>query len=253
MKRENRKWTRNETIIVLELYFRIPFSKSRSTHTEIKKIAELIGRTPASVHLKIGNLGRLDPTLKKKAIVGLRHGSNLDREVWEEFKSQYHRLANESQKLKEAFIRKNITKKDERQRIGKEIIGISKKRVGQQFFRESILASYNSSCCITGIDNQELLIASHIKPWRKCTKEEKTNPQNGLCLNVLHDKAFDRGLITVDLDYKVKTSKTLKMSNNKIIKDFFSKHEGKKIKTPQRLQPEREFLEWHQNNVFIAD
>lgn len=249
----SRKWSREENIIVLDLYFRIPFSKSRANHPEFQKIAKIIRRTPASVNLKIGNFGSFDRTLAKKEITGLVHTSKLDKEIWEEFRGKYSLLTDESPKLKASFISKNIPEKDERQRIGKEITGISKKRVGQQFFRDSILASYNGICCITGADDYRLLIASHIKPWRKCTKEEKTNPQNGLCLNALHDKAFDRGLITVDSDYKVKTSKILKMSNNQTIKDFFANHEGKTIKTPERLPPEREFLEWHQKNVFITD
>lgn len=64
---------------------------------------------------------------------------------------------------------------------------------------------------MTGISISELLIASHIKPWKVSNNEdEKTNPRNGLCLNALHDKAFDRGLITIDKNYKIIVSSKLK-------------------------------------------
>lgn len=74
-------------------------------------------------------------------------------------------------------------------------------RVGQNYFRNAVLSAYESRCCMTGISVPEFLIASHIKPWKSSDdKKEKANPRNGLCLNALHDKAFDLGFITVDKD-----------------------------------------------------
>ena len=83
-------------------------------------------------------------------------------------------------------------------------IGIDKEQTDKNknrpvFFRMSVLMSYGNACCITGLKNKELLVASHIKPWSVSNiKTERTNPSNGLCLNAMHDKAFDRGLITID-------------------------------------------------------
>ncbi len=244
MKEKGTRWGREETIVVLDLYFRIPFTKSRTSHPEVQKVAEAIGRSPASVNLKIGNFGSLDPTLEKKGIVGLSHTSNLDKEIWKEFQGNYQELAFKSEALKNP--RAKLYK------LGGEGLTNTKYRIGQTFFRESILASY-SSCCITGIANKQLLIASHIKPWTQCRDKEKANPQNGLCLNALHDKAFDRGLLTVDTDYKVRISKILSKSFNKAIKDFFIKYEGNKIKVPERLPPNKDFLAWHGKNIFISD
>lgn len=83
-------------------------------------------------------------------------------------------------------------------------------RVNQQFFRDAVLSSYQQSCCITGINIPSLLVASHIKPWCKSDpRTERTNPRNGLCLNGLHDRAFDQGLITVLPDYTVRVSSKL--------------------------------------------
>ncbi len=56
-----------------------------------------------------------------------------------------------------------------------------------------------------GMKKSDLLIASHIKLWRVCDeKTERTNLCNCLCLNSLHDKAFDKGLITLDSKLKMK-------------------------------------------------
>ncbi len=46
----------------------------------------------------------------------------------------------------------------------------------------------------------DLLIASHIIPWADGTPTQKLNPENGICLSALYDKAFDRGLITISPD-----------------------------------------------------
>ncbi|MES2588003.1 MAG: HNH endonuclease [Bacteroidota bacterium] len=83
-----------------------------------------------------------------------------------------------------------------------------KARVNQSFFRSSILASYNNTCCITGINNPEFLIAGHIKPW-SIDEKNRLNPQNGIAINSLHDKAFETGLITITTDYKIKISPIL--------------------------------------------
>ena len=58
-------------------------------------------------------------------------------------------------------------------------------------------------------------MSSHIKPWKVSNAQtERTNPSNGLCLNALHDKAFDRGLITIDYDYNIVVSDKLTKSRH---------------------------------------
>ncbi len=94
--------------------------------------------------------------------------------------------------------------------IGGESIAQRKERIGHRFFHNVVLSSYENGCCITGVKVPELLRASHIKPWAVSTPEEKTNPANGLCLNVLHDAAFDKGLITVRTDFSICVSVKLK-------------------------------------------
>ncbi len=72
-------------------------------------------------------------------------------------------------------------------------------RVGQQLFRDALLKRFDGRCAITGLDVPELLRASHIKPWARCTTDaERLDPNNGLLLAVNWDVVFDRGLVTFD-------------------------------------------------------
>lgn len=188
-------WTREEEIIVFNLYCKIPFQNSSKNHPEVIRIANLIGRSPSAVNMKIGNFGSFDDTLKRKGIVGLTNASKLDAQIWKEFNNRWDELSFESERL----IATLQGKIDELP-VGREKIVSVRQRVNQKFFRTAVLTSYKNVCCITGLNNPELLIASHIKPWSVSNDSEKTNPSNGLCLNALHDKAFDRGFITVTPD-----------------------------------------------------
>jgi len=94
------------------------------------------------------------------------------------------------------------------------------------------------------------LVASHIIPWAK-NKENRLNPQNGLCLNSLHDKAFDRGLISFDEDYKLVLSKEIIKEKSIGVKNYFTDLKGQKIDLPKKFFPNQEFLDYHRNNIFI--
>jgi putative restriction endonuclease len=253
------RWTREQTIIVFNLYCKIPFQKASSNNPDIIKIAKIIGRSPNSVKMKIGNFGSFDPELKKKGIVGLSNASKLDKEIWDEFNNDWDKLAFESEKLIAKFLNKDI------ESVAKNIdeplkipTGLSKERlvktrVNQYFFRQSVLSAYNSTCSITGLKIPQLLIASHIIPWSNADdKTEKTNPQNGICLNALHDKAFDKGFLTITPDYKVKVSnKLFDIQNDEVTEKWFRNIDDTKIILPDRFLPKKEFLEYHNNNIFI--
>lgn len=79
-------------------------------------------------------------------------------------------------------------------------------RVNQDYFCSVLLSNYGGACCLTGIDIPALLTASHIKPWEAATPSERLISSNGLLLNALHDRAFDRSLITLDDRYRVVVS-----------------------------------------------
>ncbi len=72
-------------------------------------------------------------------------------------------------------------------------------RIGQNLFRDGLMAYWGGRCPLTGISDPELLRASHIKPWALCeTDAERLDVHNGLLLSALWDAAFDRGLVTFD-------------------------------------------------------
>jgi len=247
-------WTREQTIVALNLYCKIPFNRVASKHPDIMEVAKIIGRSPNAVKMKIGNFGSFDPELKRRGIVGLANTSNLDKEIWAEFNSDWDGLAYESEKLLAKFTNKTIEEVSKIETadlpIGKEREAIVRVRVNQSFFRATILSSYNMKCCITGLSMPELLVASHIVPWAKDEKN-RLNPHNGLCLNPIHDKAFDKGLITVTRDYKIKVSKSFeKKQIDNALTDLILKYDNAPLIVPDKFMPDQDFLSYHQKHIF---
>ena len=251
---KSNNWTREETIVAFNVYCKIPFKNSSKTNPIIIKYANIIGRSPSALNMKVGNFGRLDPELKKQGIVGLGNGSKLDEVVWKEFQGNWDKLAFESELLIAKFQNKKIEETIETENfefpVGLERETLIKQRVNQSFFRSTILSSYNLKCCITGLSIPDFLVASHIVPW-EIDEINRLNPHNGLCLNSIHDKAFDKGFITVTPDYKIKVSKYFDdFKNDVAIPEFFLKYENQSIILPDKFLPSKEFLDWHYRNLF---
>lgn len=249
------KWTREELIIAFNLYCKIPFGRIHIHNPEIITLAKILGRTPSAVSWKLANLASLDPSLKKRNIAGASHGSKMDAEVWNEFNSDWDRLAFESEKLVAQKTGKQVDDSAEVGVIDLPKTGIEREalvriRVNQSFFRKSVLAAYNFQCCITGLEIPELLNASHIIPWSK-DEANRVNPRNGLCLNAIHDRAFDRGLITITPEFKVMVSKSIKRRGaGKAAQDLLLCYDGFEIDKPERFLPELSFLQYHNAYIF---
>ncbi len=239
---ERKSWTRDELILAINLYCITPFGRIHIRNPQIIELAAKLGRTPGSVSYKLANFASIDPSLDRK---GASNVSKLDREVWNEFFENWEDMAFESEmKRSEIFgTAESISDGEEVPlREGETRDATVKVRIGQRFFRDMILSSYDGTCCITGIKEPDLLVASHIVPWAK-DKTNRLNPMNGLCLNALHDRAFDRGLITVDEDYRVIVSKLAKHV-------LLAKYDHQPISLPKRFIPSQEFLEFHRSAVF---
>lgn len=113
------------------------------------------------------------------------------------------------------------------------------------------MANYRERCCVCGIPIVELLIASHIVPW-KDREDLRLNLSNGLCLCALHDKAFDRGLLSIDDDYKVLISTSVcHYLPQEAIESGLMVYSTRQILLPDRFVPEKKFLETHRNEYFI--
>lgn len=105
-ERYGHPWSREETILAFDLYCKIPFSKISRRNKQIIELADLLGRTPSSVALKMTNLASYDQKLKIRGIKGMKNTSKLDGQVWEEFLNNWENLAYEAQLI--LYKRKQI-------------------------------------------------------------------------------------------------------------------------------------------------
>jgi putative restriction endonuclease len=243
-------WTRKELIVAFNLYCKIPFGKIHNRNPDVIELAGVLGRTPSSLSWKLANFASLDPSLKKRNISGATHASGLEREIWEEFNENWERLAFESEALRLEMSGRSPLGEDEQLfPEGKTRDAIVRTRVNQGFFRAAVLAAHNAQCCITGIAVGELLCASHIVPWSKDIKN-RTNPRNGLCLNAFHDRAFDRGLLTITPGYEVKLSTKMTGLKGPGLDSFIHKYDRAKIVVPSRFAPDPLFLQYHHDHIF---
>lgn len=253
MKKGQRLWTRNELILTINLYCKTPFGRLHRSNPDVIELSKLIGRTPSSVAFKLVNFASLDPSLQKRGIKGAKNSSKLDRKIWSEFYNNWENVAYESEILRAEFegtpIEENLFKEISKKTKVTERKVVVKQRINQSFFRSMILASYNSTCCITGIKNPELLIAGHIKPWA-LDEKNRLNPQNGIAINNLHDRAFEIGLITIDTNYKILIASELLTSKDDYIQKYFKNFHKKDIILPSKFLPDTQFLEYHYSEKF---
>ena len=260
INRNGIKWSRDETILAFDLYCRTPFSKISQHNPDIIALAHLLGRTPGSVGLKMHNLAHYDPELRQRNVTAMSHGSKLDGEIFNEFSNDWEQLSYNAQLIKAKMENKDISEIVDLGDINLIPAGeyrerTMKTRVGQYFFRMAVLNSYDNRCCVTGLNKSELLVASHIKPWKVSDeKTERTNPMNGLCLNSLHDKAFDRGLITLDAHYRIVVSKNIRDAEmDSTTRAWFLSYDKKQINLPSKFLPAKEFIEYHNDMIFQKD
>ncbi len=249
-------WTKEELILAFNLYLKTPFAKISSKNKYIIHLANIIGRTPNSIALRLVNFASVDPALTARGIKGMTGGSKIVQPIWDEFFHNQEELVFRSEQI--LAEKEKTTIEDKYKNIlldlndlkGETVIREVKTRVNQTVFRQMVLGNYSSQCAITGIDIPELLVASHIIPWAK-NENERLNPENGICLSPLYDKAYDKGLIGIDTNYKIILSKDLKRKSSS---SFFANHfaliENKKILEPLNYFPRKEFLEYHLNSIF---
>jgi predicted restriction endonuclease len=258
MPQKKANWTEDEIILALALYYRLKPSQFEGTNTDIIELSQLLGRTPGSVSRKLANLLAYDNDTQGK---GLSHGSHWDREL-----TQYYLKETEELFEKETFIKKQFgmtpdevfeaIPEQEIDNIAQQYLyneedstAFKKIRKRQYAFRQALLTGYNHRCCLSGIGEEDLLIASHIIPWCE-DKEHRGDPTNGLLLNALLDRAFDRGLITIKANgYLVQVSNKIKDIQTK---EYLQTFKGREINLPQNTSrfPNKSFLEYHNDTIF---
>lgn len=256
MATTRRRWTREELIVALYLYDILPFGSFDQRNSEVKKYSALIGRTPSSLAMKLSNFASLDPGITSSGRRGLKGASKADRAIWEEMHAGWSVFNQEKTDVVSTLTGSDLPYSDEEELIispdsylGKEKQVQVRARVGQSLFRRSVLSSYNFQCCISGLAVQKLLVASHIIPW-KDDQNNRLNPRNGLCLSMIHDKAFDLGMLTITEDLKVHVSKKYHSESDQFFQNALSSFEGTRLILPDKFSPDQEFLSYHRTEIF---
>ena len=248
----NINWTEEQIIVVLYEYCRKPFGQFSATKKFVKDLGDLIGRSPAAIVRKVGNLASFDPKMRSRGVAGLAHSGKLDSEIWNRYYGHWDKLAFDAEVILAKFNNKEL---EETLTIdlnnlpqGKDRIQEVKRRINQDFFRNAVLSSYNNRCCITGINNPILIEASHIVDWN-ISEENRTNPENGLCLNPLFHKAYDNNLLGITPDYEIIISEEFLGSKlgdvGKTTKDYIWGFNKRKLFLPRRFYPDKELLAQH--------
>ena len=245
-------WTWDETLAAFALYLLIPTGQHDKNNKDVVALANSLGRTPDAVVLKLGNIKANDPMRRGK---GLTHGSKKDAEIWEDFSQRGNELVSEAVQCLETTLHDAKSESSALDAVtvdlpeGKNRMVIATTRVNQRYFRNSLLENYDHHCCFTGLGMDQLLNASHIKPWNASDTFEKVSPANGLLLNALHDRAFDKGLMTISLDYRIIVSP--KVPKNGAYGDLLWRYDGLEMHIPKRAKPEQRFIESHHDLSLI--
>ncbi|MCC5944488.1 MAG: HNH endonuclease [Bernardetiaceae bacterium] len=252
-------WTRDEFILVFNLYLKLPFGKMHTGTPEIIEMANLLGRTVSSITIRLTNFAACDPYHQNRGVKGMVGGIKQCQPIWDEFSDNQEDLIFLSEQILAKKQNQTIETKfdkllfDIKDLKGETKIREVKTRVNQNIFRQIILGNYSGKCAITGIDIPELLFASHIIPWSK-NEKERLNPENGICLSSLYDKAFDRGLIAINEKYQVLLSDKLKKRKEA---DYYGKYfapiENQLLIAPQKYFPKKEFIQYHLDEIFNKD
>lgn len=245
-------WTGEEVTVVLYEYCRKPFGQFSGTKQFVKDLGALLHRSPGAIVRKVGNLASFDPQMQARGVGGLVHSAKIDKEIWDKYYGHWDQLAIDAEsiiaQLRERPLEQSLDINLQDLPKGKERVQEIKRRINQDFFRKCVLVSYNNTCCISGINNPILLHASHIVDWAT-DEANRTNPQNGLCLNVLFHKAYDDNLIGISPDYDVFISDAFlgeKLQNvEESTRLFIKSFDKTKLHLPSRFLPDKDLLAKH--------
>jgi hypothetical protein len=220
---------------------------------DIVMLAVALGRTPGSVAMKLVNLASLDPSETSRGVVGLQGASKADRELFEQALADWDGVLGQAMdataRLHEGPV--GMTELQLSPPAGPSQVtrSVNVRRL-QGFFRDAVLASYDFTCAVSGIRIPQLLTASHIIPWAS-DETRRIDPRNGIALSSLHDRAFDRGLMTLDEDCRVVVARSLRVRDpSDIHRASLMEIHGRPIRLPTRFRPDPAAIAWHREHVF---
>lgn len=254
-----RLWTREEFMLVMNLYTKIRYGQFNNRNSEVIKLANLINKTPGAVAYKLVHLSSQDPYHQNRGIKGLANPGKNAIEIYRGFQENWDEMLYQSEVLLAKYKNKTIEQEysdwdDADLEILKVKEGLDKERlvktrVNQSLFRKIITNNYSNSCAVCSLNIDKLLVASHILKWSENPKE-RLNPENGLCLCSIHDKAFELGYIGITADYNLNISEELATISEETYVAMFKRHQNQKIIMPDKFYPNPSFLDNHYQSTF---
>lgn len=250
MAAERKVWTDQDRLQALALYCRLTFGQLHRHRPEVIRLAEHMGRSANSVAMKLSNYASLDPEVLALGKKGLSGASRQDRLLWERFIDEPEVVAQECESAWSLLGQRGEQDEETTDFTGHDSVGWQKRRIGQSLFRKAVMVRYDTRCVITGLRHEDLLIASHIVPWQACL-DARLDPANGLCLNALHDRAFDKGLLAIDARDRIRISPELAdVAPNGQLKSQLHDLNGQRLSLSELAFPNREYLAWHFRECF---
>jgi len=125
-------------------------------------------------------------------------------------------------------------------------------RRGEGQYRSNLLESCGGFCALSLVDDPELLVASHIKPWRSSSNFERLDPFNGLLLSPTFDLLFDHGLITFEDDCRIRVSSQLSNANSRKLGLINGALFSKLPLLGDGQANRRSYMRYHRENIFLA-
>lgn len=250
-------WTEEQTKLAFYFYCQTPFGKLDQRNPDVIALAKLLHRTPSALAMKCGNIASLDPAMRARGIAGLGNASAMDSAIWDEFHASWDDLTLECEGLLAALREQEQVAPPDEDAVraplpedftGESRLALVRQRVKQRFFRRAVLSGYRNRCCISGVSDARLLVASHIVPWRE-DASIRLHPGNGLCLSAIHDKAFDHHLFSLSDDYRVLLSPTLEQTRDEFLRAIFHSIADQQIEFPERFTPEPAFVQIHRETM----
>lgn len=254
-----RRWEEPELILALALYCTLPASKIAGKTPAIIELATKLGRTPGSVSFKLANFLAIDEKAKGK---GFSHCGVKDKLVMERFTDPVTStidLLKLSDSVQE-ILNTGLYGPDVEQiilpesssgvsaflnpQMGQDKMVTAKVRMGQNFFRRSVLANCRDRCMITGCRHPCLLEAAHILPWSDF-HSDRLSMGNGIALNVFMHRAYDRNLMGISPDGRVEFAESFIESNESFYRRSLAQYVEQQIDFGKvKEQINKEYLDY---------
>ena len=241
------EYTWEEETLIIDLYTRTPTSDINDKNQGIISLCETLnhygyGCVVPGIRNKMENLKSVDSDYISNGRVGRTHIAKDFMNRWIDYQKTGFIGLDKDVENAYGLVEKHNPSIPQPKRKGRD---------GQAVFRERVLAAFDNQCCISRMNTPQLIQACHIKPYSVCIAEKRLDQandvRNGLCMNILYHKAFDKGLFSIDEDKRIVLSPSLELKRDD---SFFLPYEGEKILETGRTIIGEQYLEYHRKNVF---